>query len=91
MDSLLVAGSFVMSGSRGIECVSGVEVILTGPDMPPLRAVSDTFGDFRMDGLRPDGRELKLTATHARYQTWSTSLVMGSQCVALGNVTLTPA
>jgi len=91
MDGLLVAGSFIMNGSRGIECVSGVEVMLTGPDMPPLRAVSDTFGDFRIDGLRPGGKQLRLTATHAQYQAWSTSLVMGEQSVALGNVTLTLA
>lgn len=54
---------------RGVEeCAAGVEVVLERDGRALARAVTDTFGEFTIDGLEPDsgGYELKLRGPSGR-------------------------
>ncbi|MBW7902900.1 MAG: oxidoreductase [Rhodocyclaceae bacterium] len=55
-----VAGSVVAAIDGVTECASGVNVTLLKGDRQVAHAVTDAFGDFKFDGLDPDGGEYRL-------------------------------
>ena len=67
MRDVFIGGS-VYATTDGIEeCIEGINVVLEGGESP--RQVStDTFGDFKFTGLKPDGRQYTLRIDSGQYR-----------------------
>lgn len=62
MTKCLVGGSVVVDAGGVEECAAGAEVILMRQGREVGRATTDTFGEFRIDGLEPDSGQYQLVA-----------------------------
>ena len=82
-----VGGTVVRHVNGVEECAAGVEVVLRHGDREVGRATTDTFGEFKIDGLEPDtgGYVLQATTASARL---SVPLDVGEESCYLGVITL---
>lgn len=90
MNSLFIAGSVVAPGPRGQECLAGATVRLDGLDSA-LSAVSDTFGDFKFDGVPQGSRALTLSVHKQGFQPWQSALTIADAALVLEPIALIPA
>lgn len=64
-ESCFIAGSVAVDQAGAVDCAPGAVVTLTrvaatAVDHPPLSLVTDAFGDFKFDGLKPDSGEYQV-------------------------------
>ena len=60
MDKVFVGGTVVTSRTGVEECVEGAQVSLAKSSAQCGQAITDAFGEFRIDGLDPDSGEYEL-------------------------------
>ncbi|MFM2056946.1 MAG: hypothetical protein RLY71_1331 [Pseudomonadota bacterium] len=90
-ESLFVAGSVVRVAASGAECVDGASVELTCDGQLLARSVSDTFGDFRLDGLAAVNATCELRVRHAMYGSTDVPVILTDASVVLGDLPLVVA
>jgi Fe-S-cluster-containing dehydrogenase component len=88
IDSVFVAGSVVRTAAAGAECVEGAKVELLRDGQLLASAVSDTFGDFRLDGLAAATGPCELKVTHATHGRASVPVALAEVSVVLGDLRL---
>jgi len=69
MNKCFVAGTVVSQSGGGEECLAGVKVAVAKGGKIVGEAVSDVFGEFKIDGLEPD------SGAHALTMEWKTKRV----------------
>ena len=88
MTQCFVAGS-VAAKIKGVEeCVAGAEVTLTHDGRELSRATTDTFGDFKFDGLEPNSGAYDVTVTAASIGSATTHFELGEESLPLGVISL---
>jgi Fe-S-cluster-containing dehydrogenase component len=85
-DSVFVAGSVVAGAGLDTECVEGAVVDLLRDGRTVARADTDTFGDFRLDGLVPGSGRHDLSITHPAHGGTRFSVDLAQASVVLGDV-----
>lgn len=88
IDSVFVAGSVVHQANSGAECVEGAKVELLRGGQLLGSAVSDAFGDFRLDGLAAAGGACELRVAHAAHGSARVAVALAGASVVLGDVQL---
>ena len=83
MTRCFVGGSVVEQVDGVEECAAGVEVVLSQGGREVGRATTDTFGEFKIDGLEPNsaGYLLEVAASSGRV---SMQLDVGEESLYLG-------
>jgi Fe-S-cluster-containing dehydrogenase component len=64
-ETCFVGGSVSAEIAGAVECIEGAEVTLSQGSARLARMVTDSFGDFRFDGLPGDGGTYRVEASHA--------------------------
>jgi Fe-S-cluster-containing dehydrogenase component len=85
-----VAGTLTCAQNGVEDCVAGASVSLTQGAEPIAAAASDHFGDFRIDGLLPQARNLRLRIAAAGYREQILEIDMDNSRW-LGEIRLAPA
>jgi Fe-S-cluster-containing dehydrogenase component len=88
IDSVFVAGSVVQDTAKGAECVEGAKVELLCEEQLLASAVSDTFGDFRIDGLAAARGQHELRITHPLHGSARLAVTLTASSAVLGDVRL---
>lgn len=82
-------GGTVLATIGGIkECIGGAAIELSQRGSTVDRMTSDTFGDFKFDGLSPNSGSYDLKISHAKYGRASTKLLLGAESVYAGEIML---
>jgi Fe-S-cluster-containing dehydrogenase component len=81
------AGSIVATLNGVEECVEGATVVLKRDGRELARTTSDTFGDFRFDGLEPGSGRYQVEVAGSRGRA-SASFELGEDSIDLGAMTL---
>ena len=76
-----VAGSVLCTTAGVVDVVEGAKVTVTKAGALIGQAVTDTFGDFRIDGLTADGAEIEILVTSAAGRTKAAVPLTGSVCL----------
>jgi Fe-S-cluster-containing dehydrogenase component len=90
MTKCFVGGTVVQHIDGVEECAAGVEVVLSQDGREVGRAITDTFGEFKIDRLEPDSRGFRLEAS-APAGRLSTEFDLAAESRYLGVLTLTTA
>ena len=86
-----VAGSVATADSAGIvDCVEGALVRLTHEGQTVAEATTDAFGDFKLDGLVPDGSRYALVVAADGHVAHAQDVAVADS-VSLGEIRLTRA
>jgi len=88
IDSVFVAGSVVRRASFGAECVEGAKVELHRDGQLVGSTVTDTFGDFRIDGLTAAGSPFELHVLHATLGRAHQTVTPAGTSIVLGDLEL---
>jgi len=91
MTTCFVAGSVVESVKGVEECAEGAEVVLKHDGREIGRTITDTFGDFRFDGLEPKSGSYDVQVTAGSRGSASKRFELGEESPYLGAMTLTAA
>lgn len=73
-DKVFIAGTVLSGKGEAADCLSGAEVVLMRGTERLASATSDTFGDFKFDGLEADSGTYTLTASHPQAGKGETSV-----------------
>lgn len=73
-----LGGEVLREANGRRDCVEGAEVILSIAGREIARASTDMFGNFKFDGLAPDGSEYDLAISHAGLSAKTTAKVSDS-------------
>lgn len=65
MDKCFVGGSVIAEIDGVVECVEGAEVAIERGGKVVAQTRTDVFGDFKFDGLDPDGVAYTCRIRHA--------------------------
>ncbi len=88
MTRCFVAGS-VAAEIQGVEeCVENAEVVLKQDGRELARATTDTFGDFKFDGLEPNSGPYEVAVTAASIGSATTRFELGEESLPLGVIRL---
>jgi hypothetical protein len=90
MTKCFVGGTVVRRQDGVEECAAGVEVVLRQDGREVGRATTDTFGEFKIDGLEPNSRGYQLEAGD-RTGRFSSGFDLDADSCYLGVMTLTAA
>ena len=88
IDSVFVAGSVVCLAGAGPECVEGATVELSRDEQTVARAVTDAFGDFRLDGLTALGGRHELLIRHPAQGVGRFTVELAASSLVLGDLPL---
>jgi Fe-S-cluster-containing hydrogenase component 2 len=78
-DGAFVAGSVLARVKGQTECVSGADVVLFVGETMHGALKSDTFGDFKFDGLEAASGSYRLTASHPTFGSGEVVIHLESQ------------
>jgi hypothetical protein len=90
MTKCFVGGTVVAQVAGVEECAAGVAVVLSRDGREVGRTTTDTFGEFKLDGLEPHGRGYQLEA-HAASGRCALQFDLGDASRYLGVLTLAVA
>lgn len=85
-----IGGTIYHNYNDADDCVEGAEVEVFRAGRPVARTTTDAFGDFKVDGLAPDGMRVELSISHPRYGQ-AVAEIMMAESVYLGPIALTQA
>ena len=88
-DKCFIGGSLVADVDGVAECAAGVRVALWKDARQVGQTVSDVFGDFKFDGLEPDGGGYRIEASHPAYGVATVRCDLRDS-VVLGAIRLAP-
>lgn len=63
-----LGGTVLAQSAEGLDVIVGAKVTLTEGGVALAETITDSFGDFKFDGLNPDGRALVLLIQHGPAQ-----------------------
>lgn len=86
-DKCFVGGSVVADINGFTECISGARVILYKDAKQMATGSTDTFGDFKFDGLDPNSGRYRVAASHPTYGASTVNLDV-SESVYAGTIAL---
>jgi Fe-S-cluster-containing dehydrogenase component len=86
---VFVAGSILARDRSQVDCLAGATLELL-QDGTSREAISDAFGDFKLDGIEPDSGTAQLRVTHTGYAPICRELSIGHESVCLGEIVLEP-
>ena len=78
-DRAFVAGTVLVETGGKMACVQDAEVALFQGDARIATMASDTFGDFKFDGLEPSSGPYRVAASHAEFGTGQLNLSLGAE------------
>lgn len=88
VDRVFVGGSVTARVGPSVEVVPAAQVELVRAGEVVATCLSDAFGDFKFDGLRPASGEYQVRARHGEYGGAACSASVGSASVVLGELRL---
>lgn len=88
MNTCFVGGSVVAIIEGVEECADGAQVVLKKDGQEVGQAVTDAFGEFKIDKLSPDSGAYEIQITMAGQATLSQSVNVGAESVYLGMLKL---
>lgn len=88
IDMAFIAGTVLYGSGDAAECVAGAQVVLLRAGERLASAVSDTFGDFKFDGLEPGSGMYHVRVTQSQNGTGEAALMLDTNaCVCEIRVT----
>lgn len=85
-ETCFIGGSVSADMAGVVECVEGAEVSLSHQGACLARRVTDSFGDFRFDGLPGDASAYRVTVSHPGGHVWRDCVL--SESIYLGELRL---
>jgi len=83
-----IGGSVVATVNGVKECISGATVELRARNATINRMNSDTFGDFKFDGIDPNSGKHNVAITHPKFGKASVDVNVGVDSVCAGDIML---
>jgi Fe-S-cluster-containing dehydrogenase component len=83
-----VGGSVLARIGDVTECVAGASVRLSNSTSKITDTVTDTFGDFKFDGIVPDSGALRIAIVHSKFGSASLDVIMKGESVYAGEIML---
>ena len=83
-----VGGSVVVEHDGRLDCLAGARAAIRRDGKPIAEALSDTFGDFKFDGLDPDGGSYDVEVSHPQYGSARLEAPLRGHSVYLGEIRL---
>ena len=88
IDKCFVGGSVTVLLNELCECVADCDVELSQKGQVIANAVTDSFGDFRIDNLSPHSGAFEVSIKHKTWGAAHRSLSLGETSVVLGDIAL---
>ena len=88
MTTCFVSGSVVADINGIEECAEGADVILKQNGNEVGRAITDVFGEFKIDKLEPQSGSYELQVSSGRAKSLSMEFILGDESLYLGTITL---
>ncbi len=85
---IFVAGEVLGKTGDVADCVAGAKVVLSSKEKQLATTFTDPFGEFKFDGLEPNGADCSLTITHENYLTKTIGVKFDGNCVVVDEVIL---
>jgi Fe-S-cluster-containing dehydrogenase component len=85
---VFVAGEVLASVNEVTECLAGAKVVLTSQGKELAATETDTYGEFKIDGLEPGSGSCTLSISHEYYATSTFDVVFDGQSVVTDSVML---
>jgi Fe-S-cluster-containing dehydrogenase component len=83
-----VGGSVICEREGQVECLAGARVVLQQGGKAIAEALSDTFGDFKFDGLDPSAATYQVEVSHPKFGTARREAELRSHSLYLGEIRL---
>ena len=87
IDHCFIGGSVTRLSDGVPECVEGATVELYQKDVLIMSSTTDTFGDFRFDGLAPGSGDYEVRAVHGTARR-TVPVVLHDQSVVMDEIVL---
>lgn len=81
-----VGGSAVAEVDGKTECIAGATVELHHKESVVAKGITDTFGDFKFDGIEPKSGKYSLTVKHQQHGAASATISVADESVYLGEI-----
>ena len=88
IDRLFVSGSVLANVAGQLECIADAHVELIRAGHSTQLTTTDAFGDFKFDGLEPDGGAVTVMVRHPQYGQCIHEAVLGADSIVLGDLQL---
>jgi Fe-S-cluster-containing dehydrogenase component len=85
---IFVAGEVLGKTGDVADCVAGAKVVLSSKEKQLATTFTDPFGEFKFDGLEPNGADCSLTITHEIFSTKTIDVKFDGNCVVVDEVML---
>ena len=85
-----IGASVIADVDGALECIPGASVVVRKDGRERARATTDTFGDFKCDGLEPDSGVYRVEIAHPKHGTANATVELGESRY-LGHVRLARA
>jgi hypothetical protein len=83
-----IGGSAAVDRSGVIDCLAGARARLFKQGKPVAEALTDTFGDFKFDGLAPQSGAFEVEVSHAECDAVRVQVDLGRESRYVGEVRL---
>ncbi len=87
-DTCFIAGSVAYEKDGLMECAAGARVHLEKEGSPVAAAKADTFGDFKLDGIRENSGTFQLEISFGSVRKKRMDVAVGGESVSLGTIIL---